>query len=84
MIGDRTRTTVIAVVTSVWAINFGAGLIPALNYKPDQAINGIFMAIVGGLFAIGARGKNDAAAKAAPPPAKKLQKAPPSEGSDPT
>ena len=59
MIGDRTRTTVIAVVTSVWAVNFAAGLIPALNYKPDQAINGIFMDIVGGLFAIGARGKGD-------------------------
>lgn len=55
MLTDKTRTTVIAVVTTVWAANFVAGLIPALEYEPDQAINGIFMAIVGGLFALGAR-----------------------------
>ena len=55
--GDRTRTTVIAVVTSVWAANFAAGLFPPLGYEPDQAINGIFMTIVGGLFAVGARAK---------------------------
>lgn len=55
MLTDKTRTTVIAVVTAVWAMNFVAGLIPALEYEPDQAINGIFMAIVGGLFALGAR-----------------------------
>lgn len=58
MIGDRTRTTVLGVVTAVWAINFGAGLLPALDYQPDQAINGIFMAIVGGLFALGARDRD--------------------------
>lgn len=56
MLTDKTRTTVIAVVTTVWAGNFIAGLIPALEYEPDQAINGIFMAIVGGLFALGSRG----------------------------
>lgn len=53
--GDRTRTAVIAVVTAVWAVNFAAGLYPAWGYKPEQAINGIFMTIVGGLFALGAR-----------------------------
>lgn len=42
----------------MWAINFGAGLLPALDYQPDQAINGIFMAIVGGLFALGARDRD--------------------------
>lgn len=60
MIGDRTRTVIIAVVTSVWAINFLAGLV-VTDYKPSESINGIFMAIVGGLFALGARhaGKDD-------------------------
>jgi len=58
MIGDRTRTIVIGVVTGVWFLNFAAGLVPALNYQPDQAINGIFMAIVGGLFALGAAKKD--------------------------
>jgi hypothetical protein len=51
---SRTRTVVIAVVTAVWALNFAAGLVPPLHYKPDQAINGIFMTIVGGIFAYGA------------------------------
>lgn len=57
MIGDRTRTVIIAVVTTVWAINFTAGLVVE-NYKPSESINGIFMAIVGGLFALGARSGN--------------------------
>lgn len=60
MIGERTRTIIIGVVTSVWATNFMAGLL-VHDYKPSESINGIFMAIVGGLFALGARnsGKSD-------------------------
>lgn len=54
MIGDRTRTVIIGVVTAVWAINFLAGLV-VKGYEPSESINGIFMAIVGGLFALGAR-----------------------------
>lgn len=60
---SRMRTTVIVVVTAVWAANFAAGLLPALHYKPDQAINGIFMTVVGGMVALGARGE-----KKTPPP----------------
>lgn len=56
---SRMRATVIVVVTAVWASNFAAGLIPALHYKPDQAINGIFMTIVGGMVALGAREKKN-------------------------
>lgn len=55
---DRVRTVIIGVVTTVWAVNFGAGFVIE-DYKPDQAINGIFMAVVGGLFALGARGGNN-------------------------
>ena len=54
MIGDRTRTVIIGVVTTIWAINFLAGLV-INGYEPSESINGIFMAIVGGLFALGAR-----------------------------
>ena len=64
MIGERTRTVIIAVVTAVWATNFLAGIVVA-EYRPSESINGIFMAIVGGLFALGARdpGKKDGGAK---------------------
>jgi len=57
MPSERVRNTIITVVTTVWAINFGAGLLVP-TYEPDQSINAIFMAIVGGLFAIGARNSN--------------------------
>lgn len=57
MPSERVRNSIIAVVTVVWAVNFGAGLFVS-TYQPDQAINAIFMAIVGGLFAIGARKDN--------------------------
>jgi len=58
MISDRLRTVIIIIVTAVWAGNFIAGLVPVLEYEPDQAINAAFMLIVGGLFAIGAKNKN--------------------------
>ena len=54
MIDETTRRIIIYLVSAVWAINFAAGFF-VTDYKPDQAINGIFMAIVGGLFALGAR-----------------------------
>jgi nitrate/nitrite transporter NarK len=54
MIGDRTRTLIIGVVTAVWAINFGAGLLVD-HYQPSESINGIFLGIVGGIFAVSAR-----------------------------
>jgi hypothetical protein len=65
MISDRTRTVIIGVVTAVWAINFSAGLV-IVDYKPSESINGIFMAIVGGLFALGARGGNGSNKKEPP------------------
>ncbi len=57
MIDPRLKNGIIIVVTSVWAVNFLAGLL-IKSYEPDQAINAIFMAIVGGLFALGARNEN--------------------------
>lgn len=58
MIDTKLKNVIISVVTSVWAINFVAGLVVP-HYQPDQAINAIFMGIVGGLFALGARGPKD-------------------------
>lgn len=55
MIDPKLRNWIISTVTVVWALNFLIGVIPWFHYKPDQAINAIFMAIVGGLFAISAR-----------------------------
>ncbi len=54
MIDPKLKNVIISVVTAVWALNFAAG-IALKSYEPDQAINAIFMGIVGGLFAIGAR-----------------------------
>jgi len=73
VIGERTRTVVIGVVTTVWAANFLAGVVIP-QYEPSESINGIFMAIVGGLFALGAtkggggNGGNGATGGDAPPP----------------
>lgn len=49
---------VIGVVTGVWTINF---FLTAFldGYEPYSEINAIFMGIVGGLFAIGSKKKDD-------------------------
>jgi len=51
-------TAIIVVVTVVWAINFAAQFIVE-DYSPDVAINGIFMAIVGGALALSRRSNKD-------------------------
>ena len=56
---DRTATAVIAVVTTVWAGNILAGMLQINGYTPSESINGIFMAIVGGAFALRARARGD-------------------------
>jgi hypothetical protein len=45
---------IIIVVTLVWAVNFAAQFVVA-DYSPDVAINGIFMAVVGGALALSRR-----------------------------
>lgn len=44
------RKWLIRVVATMWVLNLGAGMIPPLNYDPSEAVNGIFMLIVGSLF----------------------------------
>jgi hypothetical protein len=55
VIDPKLKNWIISIVTAVWALNFLVGLVPQIDYKPDQAINAIFMAIVGGLFALSAK-----------------------------
>jgi hypothetical protein len=52
VIDPKLKNWILITVTAVWALNFLVGLVPPLNYKPDQAINAIFMATVGGLLAV--------------------------------
>lgn len=56
MISDRTATVVIGVVTAIWAANILAGITQFNDYQPSETVNGIFMALVGGAFAL--RNKN--------------------------
>lgn len=53
------KSSIIRVVTGVWAANILAGMIPQLNYEPKESINGIFMAIVGTVFVASRSGKNE-------------------------
>lgn len=58
MLSRRATTWVVGLVSIVWALNFLAGIaIP--DYRSDQAINGIFMAIVGGALALGRKDRDD-------------------------
>ena len=57
MIDPKLKNWIIIVVTSVWALNFLVGLVPQLSTRRDPLLNGIFMAIVGGLFALSERKK---------------------------
>jgi len=58
MLGPILRDWIVGIVTFVWALNFTAGLIPQLKYEPDPTIHAVFMAIVGGVIALGAKNKN--------------------------
>jgi hypothetical protein len=57
VIGRRARTVVIGVVVTVWAANFVAGVF-VKGYEPDQGINGVALAVIGGLFALGKKDQN--------------------------
>lgn len=56
---DRTANIVIGIVTAVWAGNILAGMFSVNGYEPSESINGVFMAIVGGAFALRAKAKSD-------------------------
>lgn len=50
MLSRNMTKAVVIVVTAIWAANIVAGIVMD-SYEADQAVNGIFMAIVGGLLA---------------------------------
>lgn len=52
MISPKLRNWIAGCVAVVWALNFIATLIPQMDYKADPAIHAVFMAIVGGAFAL--------------------------------
>lgn len=56
-IGPTLRRIVIVVVVAVFVINFLAQFI-IKDYSPDQTINGIFLAIIGGLFGLEQQAKS--------------------------
>jgi hypothetical protein len=58
MLTRRGTAWVVGLVSTVWAVNFLAGLLIP-SYDGDQAINGIFMGIVGGVLALGWKAKDD-------------------------
>lgn len=55
MLSPKTTQIIVSLVATIWAGNFVAGLVLP-HYQSDQAINGIFMAIVGGALALGRKG----------------------------
>lgn len=50
---------VIRVVSTMWVLNLLAGMVPYLDYEPSEAVNGIFMAIVGSIYLAGRTGERD-------------------------
>lgn len=54
MLPKPLAAAIIIIVTVVWAANFVAQFIVD-SYEPDVAINGIFMAVVGGALALSRR-----------------------------
>lgn len=54
---DKAATVVIAVVTTIWAVNIIAGMLSINDYAPSESVNGIFMTIVGGAFVLRAKSR---------------------------
>lgn len=58
-ISDRTANILIGVVTTVWVLNIVAGMVKFNGYQPSEAVNGIFLTIVGGAFVLRSKGKDE-------------------------
>ena len=58
MISSKVRTAIISVVTAAWAVNFTAPFFIS-DYRPSEAVNGVFLLVVGALFATKTRGDKD-------------------------
>lgn len=58
-LSDRSANIIIGVVTAVWAGNIIAGMASINGYQPSEAINGIFLTIVGGAFVLRSKTKDE-------------------------
>lgn len=58
-LSDRSANIIIGVVTAIWAGNIVAGMVQLNGYQPSEAINGIFLTIVGGAFVLRSKSKDD-------------------------
>lgn len=58
-LSDRSANVIIGVVTAVWAGNILAGMLQVNGYQPSEAINGIFLTIVGGAFVLRSKTKDE-------------------------
>jgi hypothetical protein len=58
VISDRTANILIGVVTTMWVGNIVAGMFELNGWQPSESVNGAFMLIVGGAFALRARSKS--------------------------
>lgn len=54
----RTSTIIIAVVTTLWIVNFIATL-TVDGYEPSESVNAVFASIIGGIVAMGTRKRDD-------------------------
>lgn len=57
-LSDRAANIIIGVVTAVWAGNILAGMLQVNGYQPSEAVNGIFLTIVGGAFVLRSKAKD--------------------------
>ena len=58
-LSDRSANIIIGVVTAVWAANIVAGMVQLNGYQPSEAVNGIFLTIVGGAFVLRSKSKDE-------------------------
>ena len=58
MIGDKTRTVVIWVITAVWVLNFILAW-RVQDYQVSESVNAIFMAIITATFVSSSRRKEE-------------------------
>jgi hypothetical protein len=58
MIGDRTRTVIIWIITCVWVLNFILAW-RVQDYQGSESVNAIFMAIITATFVSGSRRREE-------------------------
>lgn len=52
---DRAYNTVIYLVSFIWGLSMLLSMVPQAEHEPPASLHGVFMAIVGGAFALRSR-----------------------------